>query len=57
MQEYKVRRLPVTNENGELTGIVSMGDIMAFTGNKKSAGLSIGSAEGMLKAISGHHQA
>ena len=31
MKENKVRRLPVVNENSELTGIISIGDIAVLT--------------------------
>ena len=55
MQEHKVRRLPVTNGNGEITGIVSMGDIVACADTKKSAALKYDATAGMLKAVSGHH--
>lgn len=36
MRKYKIRRLCVTNEDGELLGIVSLSDILVKAGEKKS---------------------
>lgn len=36
MRKYKVKRLPVTNKDGELLGIVSLADILLKAGEKKS---------------------
>ena len=35
MASHQLRRLPVTDENGKLVGILSLGDIAADYGNKK----------------------
>ncbi|TQV81157.1 CBS domain-containing protein [Exilibacterium tricleocarpae] len=56
MQEYKVRRLPVTNGDGTITGIVSMGDIIACAKTGRNASLKYDATAGMLKAVSGHHR-
>jgi len=55
MQEHAVRRLPVVNGDGELEGIVSMGDILACAETRKNASLPYSDTAGMLKAVSGHH--
>lgn len=62
MQENGVRRMVVTNADGTLAGIVSVGDIIAFTGNsrmksaKTGPRVSMEQALGMLKRVSAHHQ-
>lgn len=58
MESNGVRRIIVTNRNGTVAGIISMGDILAFTSNRKS-GKNIGIAKvlDMLKNVSGHHVA
>lgn len=56
MREKKVRRLPVVNKQGQLTGIISMGDIIAFSETKKSAALAYNETAAMLKAVTAHHQ-
>lgn len=62
MEQYGVRRILVVNADLTLAGIVSMGDILAFTGktdpqNKKSAvKLRPEPVLGMLKNVSGHHK-
>lgn len=38
MQEDKVRRILVTNADGTLAGIVSLGDVVSFTGNSAAKG-------------------
>lgn len=61
MQQYGVRRILVTNADGTLAGIVSMGDIVAFTGNSHNVGAKASSLVdmepvlGMLKHVSAHH--
>jgi predicted transcriptional regulator len=60
MEQNEVRRVLVTNEDGTLAGIISMGDIVAFTreqgGDRKSAQpVSPGEALEMLRHVSGHH--
>lgn len=56
MEQNGVRRIPVTNRDGTLAGIVSMGDIVAATDTGKSRKtLTVGPVLGMLKQVSGHH--
>jgi CBS domain-containing protein len=61
MKENGVRRILVTNADGTLAGIVSMGDIVAFTGNSHVKGNKAASKVnmlpvlGMLKGVSAHH--
>ena len=56
MEQNGVRRILVTNANGTLSGIVSMGDIVAATAQRKSK-KSLGASDvlAMLKQVSGHH--
>jgi len=52
-----VRRIMVTNQDGTLCGIVSMGDIVAATANRKSKNsLGAGDVLAMLKQVSAHHE-
>ena len=55
MQEYKVRRLPVVNAGGELTGVISVGDVFAVANTKRNAALKYTDTASMLKAVSAHH--
>lgn len=61
MEQNEVRRVLVTNEDGTLAGIISMGDIVAFTqercadGSTRSEQVSPEEALEMLKHVSGHH--
>lgn len=61
MQEYGVRRTLVTNADGTLAGIVSLGDIVAFTGNSRTKSvqgkplLKVERVISMLKQVSAHH--
>jgi CBS domain-containing protein len=61
MKEHGVRRILVTNADGTLAGIVSIGDIVAFTGNSRAKGsktsphVSMAPVLGMLKRVSAHH--
>ncbi|TVP53793.1 MAG: CBS domain-containing protein [Halomonadaceae bacterium] len=64
MQKFAVRRLPIINQYGQLTGILSMGDILSFTQAarsraKKTSNSNIDASEvmGFLKHVSGHHKA
>ncbi|MBE0448507.1 MAG: CBS domain-containing protein [Actinobacteria bacterium] len=38
MEEFQIRRLPVVNENGNLVGVVSLGDIAVRTKELEEAG-------------------
>ena len=60
MEQNGVRRVTVVGEDGRLAGIVSMGDVLAFTspeaGNRKQKGkVPAANVIGMLKGVSGHH--
>src|SRR5690606_20278764 len=58
MEQNAVRRILVTREDGTLAGIISMGDILAFTASGKTRGaerIAADSTLGMLKNVSGHH--
>ncbi|MFN2362028.1 MAG: CBS domain-containing protein [Marinobacter sp.] len=60
MEAHEVRRLPVVNQYNQLCGIVSLGDIVSFTGTdtaKKSGSKKISSKETMefLQHVSAHH--
>lgn len=61
MKEEGVRRILVTNADSTLAGIVSIGDILAFTGNsaakgkKQAAPINVEPVLGMLKQVSSHH--
>ena len=56
MEQNGVRRIPVTNEDGTLSGIISMGDILAFTSSRKKAqSIGVNTVLGMLQQVSGHH--
>lgn len=54
MQRHQIRRVIVVNDDGELAGIISMGDVLARTGTGKNK-LSYGAIDAMIKAVSGHH--
>lgn len=60
MEAHEIRRLPVVNQFNQLCGMVSMGDIVSFTGAEnvaKSGDKQISSKETMefLRHISAHH--
>ena len=61
MQAYAVRRIVVTNADGTLAGIASIGDIVAFTSNshtnfvKALDQLKMEPVLGLLKRVSAHH--
>ncbi|MFO7530161.1 MAG: CBS domain-containing protein [Marinobacter sp.] len=60
MEAHEVRRLPVVNQYNQLCGMVSMGDIVSFTGAEtvaKTGDKKISSKETMefLRHISVHH--
>jgi len=63
MEQHGVRRILVVNADNTLAGIVSLGDILAFTGNsasrgkKQAAKLNVEPVLDMLKNISIHHSA
>ena len=61
MEQQEVRRVLVTDDAGSLSGILTMGDALAFTrsGNgsaKKSEKVDAADVLGMLKKVSAHHQ-
>jgi CBS domain-containing protein len=61
MEQQEVRRVLVTDDVGTLSGILSMGDALAFTasGNgpaKKTDRVDADNVLGMLKKVSAHHQ-
>jgi len=60
MEQHEIRRPLVTNQYGELTGILTMGDILSFTQavrsrSKKAGNNHIDASEimGFLKCVSG----
>lgn len=59
MQEYGIRRLPVVDAKGKLTGIVSLGDTLAFAstkaGKSQQKAIPVQKLIGMLQQVSGHH--
>jgi len=60
MEAHEVRRLPVVNQYNQLCGMVSMGDIVSFTGAEtapKTGDKKISSKETMefLRHVSAHH--
>lgn len=55
METQKIRRLPVVNDDGELTGMVSFADIAAYAGPGKSASCSATRLLSALKAIAPPH--
>ncbi len=56
MEKNKVRRLPVTNTEGQLTGLMSIDDIIFRSQKGKStSGLSYEATMGTLKAVSFNH--
>ena len=61
MKEEGVRRVLVTNADDTLAGIVSIGDVVAFTGNstgrskKQAAQIKHEPVLSMLKRVSAHH--
>lgn len=61
MQDNTIRRLPVVNDMGFLSGILSMGDLIALTAEKSTKAkqsnfLSFSDVIGMLKGVSAHHR-
>lgn len=61
MEQQEVRRVLVTDDAGSLSGILSMGDALAFTRSvngsaKKSDKVDVDNVLGMLKKVSAHHQ-
>lgn len=56
MQNNKIRRVPVVDDEGHIDGIVSIGDLMAFAKkDAKSSGLSYDDTVNTCKAVSKPH--
>lgn len=60
MEQNEIRRMLVTNGDGQLCGIISMGDIVAFTSAQaraqgKGDHITSENAMEMLKHVSAHH--
>lgn len=60
MEVYSIRRLPVINDSGYLTGMLSIGDVIAFASSKvpqkkQKNILSFDEVIKMLKQVSAHH--
>lgn len=60
MERHEIRRLPVINQHQQLCGMVSMGDIVSFTGKgraRKGDGDQIAADDTLdfLRHISAHH--
>ncbi|WP_166256452.1 CBS domain-containing protein [Marinobacter salicampi] len=60
MEEHEVRRLPVMNQYSQLCGMLSLGDIVSFTGaggTRKAGNTKISPNETMefLRHVSAHH--
>lgn len=60
MEQHGVRRILVTDDSGALSGIVSLGDTVAFaqpdaSKNRKDL-IGADKVLGMLRKVSGHHQ-
>ncbi len=57
MRQHHIRRLPVVDGEGRLTGIISLGDILACAEINTGAELPMADTVPMLRAVSGHHTA
>jgi CBS domain-containing protein len=55
MQRHSIRRLPVVDEDGRLTGIVALGDIFAVAGTRRGARLRFDDTLSTLQSVSAHH--
>jgi CBS domain-containing protein len=55
MKDQQVRRLAVVNDSGELSGIVSIGDLVKFSAYQKGAKLPYKDTMATLKTVTGHH--
>ncbi|MBN4078573.1 CBS domain-containing protein [Gammaproteobacteria bacterium AH-315-C21] len=55
MQFNKIRRLPVITDEGELTGILSVGDVVGATALGDDADLSASDTINTLKSVFTHH--
>ncbi len=55
MQLNEIRRLPVVTDEGELTGILSIGDIVGATAPGNNADLSASDTINTLKSVFTHH--
>ncbi len=55
MQSEKIRRLPVVDEQGHLSGMVSIGDLVSYSQQRKGAKLPYADTMTTLKSVTGHH--
>lgn len=55
MKDQQVRRLAVVNQSGELSGMVTIGDLLKFSAYQKGAKLPYKDTMAMLKTVTGHH--
>ena len=55
MKDQQVRRLAVVNESGELSGMLSIGDLLKFSAYQKGAKLPYKDTMATLKTVTGHH--
>lgn len=55
MQTEQIRRLPVVDENGVLSGMLSIGDLVKYSHHQKGAKLPYKDAMATLKTVTGHH--
>lgn len=55
MQNQKIRRLPVVDDQGQLSGMVSIGDLISYSQNRKGAKLPYKDTMATLKTVTGHH--
>jgi len=54
MQEHRIRRLPVINQEGELEGILSMNDIVLYAKSAKASPLAYADIVKTYQAICEH---
>ncbi len=57
MAQHQVRRLPVVDDEGNLTGMLSLNDLAEASGDAKSGGISKSELAATLRAICAPHKA